>query len=162
MLKLKLQYFGHLMQRVDSLEKTLTCVLGSSQALRFYLNLPESRTDRSTLTFRVNYSNYNGEKRTVTKSFAELTESNASGIYYFETPGMAAADVKTDVTLTVEKAGSAIATVTDSIASYCSRVYGSHPEVQDLADAVLIYGLSARDYFYKPVPIYGENEMPMY
>ena len=24
MLKLKLQYFGHLMQRVDSLEKTLT------------------------------------------------------------------------------------------------------------------------------------------
>ena len=28
MLKLKLQYFGHLMQRVDSLEKTLTGRIG--------------------------------------------------------------------------------------------------------------------------------------
>ena len=28
MLKLKLQYFGHLMLRVDSLEKTLTCQMG--------------------------------------------------------------------------------------------------------------------------------------
>ena len=30
MLKLKLQYFGHLMQRVDSLEKTL--MLGKTEA----------------------------------------------------------------------------------------------------------------------------------
>ena len=29
MLKLKLQYFGHLMQRVDSLEKTLMLGLGA-------------------------------------------------------------------------------------------------------------------------------------
>ena len=32
MLKLKLQYFGHLMQRVDSLEKTL--MLGGSEGRR--------------------------------------------------------------------------------------------------------------------------------
>ena len=32
MLKLKLQYFGHLMQRVDSLEKTL--VLGKTEGRR--------------------------------------------------------------------------------------------------------------------------------
>ena len=32
MLKLKLQYFGHLMQRVDSLEKTL--VLGGTEGRR--------------------------------------------------------------------------------------------------------------------------------
>ena len=32
MLKLKLQYFGHLMQRIDSLEKTL--VLGKTEGRR--------------------------------------------------------------------------------------------------------------------------------
>ena len=32
MLKLKLQYFGHLMQKVDSLEKTL--MLGKTEGLR--------------------------------------------------------------------------------------------------------------------------------
>ena len=32
MLKLKLQYFGHLMQRIDSLEKTL--ILGKSEGRR--------------------------------------------------------------------------------------------------------------------------------
>ena len=32
MLKLKLQYFGHLMQRVDSLEKTL--ILGKTEGRR--------------------------------------------------------------------------------------------------------------------------------
>ena len=33
MLKLKLQYFGHLMQRVDSLEKTLDMSLSELQEL---------------------------------------------------------------------------------------------------------------------------------
>ena len=66
------------------------------------------------------------------------------------------------MTLTVEKAGSPIATVTDSIASYCARVYASHAEVRDLADAVLVYGLSARDYFGRQLPEYGNDEMPLY
>ena len=137
-----------------------SCVLGSSQALRFYLRLPETRTDREELTFRVNYTNYNGKAKSATKSFAELVESNVSGIYYFEAADMAAADVQTDVTLTVEKAGSTVATVTDSIASYCARVYSSHADTRDLTDAMLIYGLSARDYFFEPVMVREENEMP--
>ena len=34
MLKLKLQYFGHLMQRADSLEKTLMLMLGKPEGRR--------------------------------------------------------------------------------------------------------------------------------
>ena len=34
MLKLKLQYFGHLMQRTDSLEKTLMLMLGKIEGRR--------------------------------------------------------------------------------------------------------------------------------
>ena len=34
MLKLKLQYFGHLMQRTDSLEKTLMLLLGKTEGRR--------------------------------------------------------------------------------------------------------------------------------
>ena len=105
-------------------------------------------------------TNYNGKAKSATKSFAELVASNGSGVYYFEAADMAAADVQTDVTLTVEKAGSPIAAVTDSIASYCARVYASHAETRDLTDAMLIYGLSARDYFFEPLMVREENEMP--
>ena len=139
-----------------------SCVLGSSQALRFYLQLPESRQDREALSFRVNYRNYNGQPRTAVKRFAELAESNASGIYYFEVAGMAAADVQTEVTLTVEKAGVTVAKIKDSIASYCARVHALHEEARDLADALLVYGLSAQEHFYRPMPESGENEMPLY
>jgi len=139
-----------------------SCVLGSSQALRFYLNLPESRADRGSLNYSVTYKSYNGKERTVTRSFAELTESSAEGVFYFEVPDMAAADVRTNVTLTVKKGGSTIATVTDSIASYCARVYDLYPNTQELVDSVLVYGLSANDYFFEPILVREENEMPVY
>ena len=49
MLKLKLQYFGHLMQRVDSLEKTLTLggigdrrIRGPSQRMRWLDGITDS------------------------------------------------------------------------------------------------------------------------
>ena len=63
---------------------------------------------------------------------------------------MAAADVLTDVTLTVKKNGAVLATVTDSVAGYCARVYEQNEQYRELADALLIYGLSARDYFFTP------------
>lgn len=146
---------------VDGIYIASSCVLDSSQALRFYLNLPESRTDREDLTFCVRYSNYSGLERTITKSFADLAETNLTGTYYFEVPDMAAADVLENVTLTVTASDSTIATMTDSIASYCARVYQSSPDVQELVDAMLIYDLSARDYFYELTPTLGENEMPI-
>ena len=146
---------------VDGIYIASSCVLDSSQALRFYLNLPESRTDREDLTFCVRYSNYSGLERTITKSFADLAETNLTGTYYFEVPDMAAADVLENVTLTVTASDSTIATMTDSIASYCARVYQSSPDVRGLVDAMLIYDLSARDYFYELTPTLGENEMPI-
>ena len=152
---------GRTVNDAEGLYYASSCVLGSNQALRFYLHLPESRTDRETLTFRVHYRNYNGVEKTQTKSLSELVCATESGdYYYFEVPGMAAADVQTDVTLTVEKAGETLATVTDSIAGYCARVYQSNAETRELVDAVLVYGLSARDYFFEPVMIREENEMP--
>ena len=45
MLKLKLQYFGHLLQRVDSLEKTL--MLGGIGGRRRRLLGPKGRRERS-------------------------------------------------------------------------------------------------------------------
>ena len=138
-----------------------SCVLGSSLALRFYLNLPESRADREDLSFKIDYKNYRGSRVTVTKTFSELTATNMDGVYYLETPGMAAADVKTEVTLTVLKDASGIATVKDTVASYCARVYDTQEEAHALSDAVMFYGLSARAYFYKSVPSAGENELPI-
>ena len=145
----------------EGLYAASSCVLGSSQALRFYLNLPESRADRESLGFRVDYYSYRGEKRTRTLRFAELTESDTPGVYYLEVSDLRAADILTNVTLTMEKNESAIATVTDSVASYCARVQREQPETAALADALLIYGLSARAHFGIALPAAEENEMPV-
>ena len=47
MLKLKLQYFGHLMRRVDSLEKTLTLggIGGRRRRRRQRMRMPDGITD---------------------------------------------------------------------------------------------------------------------
>ena len=145
----------------EGLYAASSCVLGSSQALRFYLNLPENRTDRESLGFRVDYRGYKGDKRVFSRSFAELTETELPGVYYFEAPELRAADVLTAVTLTVEKDGSTLACVTDSVASYCARVQLERPETAALADALLIYGLSAQEHFGMPAPAAEENELPV-
>ena len=44
MLKLKLQYFGHLMQRVDSLEKALMTSLAPHERLPEILVVPREKT----------------------------------------------------------------------------------------------------------------------
>ena len=49
MLKLRLQYFGHLMQRVDSLEKTL--MLGGSKGFCGHMSLVPSKP-RSVIRVR--------------------------------------------------------------------------------------------------------------
>lgn len=144
----------------EGLYYSSACVLGSSLALRFYLNLPASRADRETLTFRIGYQNYRGVKVAVTKTFADLTASNVEGVYYLETPGMAAADVKTPVTLSVRGADE-IASVTDSVTGYCARVHETQQDAHDLADELLSYGLSARAHFYQNHPTPGENELPI-
>ena len=45
MLKLKLQYFGHLMRRVDSLEKTLGGIGGRKRRGRPRMRWPDGITD---------------------------------------------------------------------------------------------------------------------
>ena len=83
-------------------------------------------------------------------------------MYYLEVPELRASDILTEVTLTVEKAGSTLASVKDSVASYCARVQLAEPETASLADALLCYGLSAREHFGRPKPTAGENELPIY
>lgn len=139
-----------------------TCVLGSSQSLRFYLNLSKT-TEREDLQYVARYRSYNGKENAVTRSFAELTRA-AEGIYYFEVPNMAAADVQTNVTLTVMNGEAQIAKVTDSIAGYCARVYAKNPgnaALHEVVDATLVYGLSARDYFFESTLVGEENELPI-
>lgn len=151
--------------RVDRLEKndpqglcaSTSCLPGGSLALRFDLALPENIPDRADLTFRVSYRNYNDLPRTIQKSFAQLSGTDASGARSFEVPGMAAADAETNVTLTVCRGSTAIATVTDSIAGCYARTYDTEA-LRELSDAALIYGLSARDLFYAPV----EAELDQY
>ena len=145
----------------EGLYAASSCVLGSSQALRFYLNLPESRTDRASLRFRVHYDSYRDERHVAEWSFAELNATETEGVYFLEVPELRAADVLTNVTLTVEKNGSALARVTDSVASYCARVQLEQPETAGLADALIVYGLSALEHFGRPKPAVGENEMPI-
>ena len=60
MLKLKLQYFGHLMRRVDSLEKTL--MLGGALPTAFHSKTPAIITPTSVLK---HYRN--GTKGTIKK-----------------------------------------------------------------------------------------------
>ena len=49
MLKLKLQYFGHLMQRVDSLEKTL--MLGGTGGRSFSFSISPSKEHPGLIFF---------------------------------------------------------------------------------------------------------------
>ena len=142
-----------------------SCVLGSSQALRFYLHLPEAKVDREDLSYSVTYRNYRGKSHTVKRSFENLASTTTTDVFYFEVPDMAAADVETRVTLTVKQGDKTILSVTDSIAGYCARAYDRYESVHALADSMLVYGLSARDYFYdiyEPTLGREENEMPVY
>ena len=145
----------------EGLYYSSACVLGSSLALRFYLNLPASRADREALSFRIGYQNYRGNAVAVTKTFADLTPTNMSGVYYLETTGVAAADVKSPVTLSVSNDSGEIASVTDSVVSYCARVHEAQQDAHDLADQLLSYGLSAFAYFYQNHPNPGDNELPI-
>ena len=60
MLKLKLQYFGHLMQRVDSLEKTL--MVGGIGGGEEFNSGPETRLDRSELLCNTVLLKYKGDR----------------------------------------------------------------------------------------------------
>ena len=80
MLKLKLQYFGHLMRRVDSLEKTL--ILGNiggrrrrgGQRIRWLDGITVSMFDMSLNKFRKKVENWHAAFHGVAKSRTQLSD----------------------------------------------------------------------------------------
>ena len=82
MLKLKLQYFGHLMQRVDSLEKTLMLgeIGGRRRRRRQRMKWLDGITDKMDVSlselweFTMDRENWHAVIHGVTKSWTRLSD----------------------------------------------------------------------------------------
>ena len=74
---------------------------------------------------------------------AELQTSPTEG-YYYCLAEVEATDIFIPLTVTIQKDGNTIATITDSVASYCARLYAEGGEKNMLlADALLNYGVAS-------------------
>ena len=91
MLKLKLQYFGHLMQRTDSLEKTL--MLGKTegrrrsrqQRIRWLDNIIDSVVSNLSKLWKIlDRGAWRSAVHGVAKSQTQLTEQRVFSVFHFE------------------------------------------------------------------------------
>lgn len=102
-----------------------SCVMGDILQLKFYF------------THNSNTILANGEDVPL---YPALTEG-----YYYCTVDVAAEDIFASISIEVKDGERTLATATDSVASYCARLYNSGDETaQKMANAVILYGLAAK------------------